>query len=143
MMLFVRRGPRTYFVLQTDSNFALKVIIKTTTYKRTFPSPGSPLPFLSSLRHAVLLEKCLARGTELLGLLSLQLLNTLIISNYTLLTVSPSAICRPFKGRVPKMWSVRRRVVLRIRSLFQSEVVTGLLLGEHSDWGSFVLVSSL
>lgn len=116
-MLFVRHGPRTHFFLQTDSNFALKVVIETITYRRTFLSPGSPLPFPFSLKHAVLPEKWLARGTELLGLLFLQLLNTLIISKYTLLTVSSSAICRLFKGRILQMWSLRR-MELRIRSLF-------------------------
>lgn len=50
-------------------------------------------------------------------------------SHYTLLTVFPSAIWRPFKGRIPKMWSVRRRMELRVRSLFQLEVAIGLLLG--------------
>lgn len=75
-MLFIRHGPCTYFVLQTDSNFALKVF-KQLTYKRTFLGPHSLLPFLFSWKHAMLLEKCLARGTEWLGLLSLQLLDTL------------------------------------------------------------------
>lgn len=50
-------------------------------------------------------------------------------SNYTLLIVSPSAIWRPFKGRIPKIWIVRRRMELRIRSLFQLEVAIELLLG--------------
>jgi len=76
-MLFVWHGPRADFFLQTDSNFALKVIIETITPKRTFLYPGSPLPLLFSLKHAMLLEKCLAKGTELLGWLFLQLTNTL------------------------------------------------------------------
>lgn len=68
-MLFVQRGPLSYFFLQTDSNFALKVIIEAITCKRSFPSPGSLLPFPFALKRAVLLEKCLAGGTALLALL--------------------------------------------------------------------------